>query len=110
MSTDTKLLAAQARIKVLRAWIIDSGMVAESDPINYDLAPHDDTTELDALIADAARLDALEFHLFQHQWNGVVWSASKTHWRLAGNYRHTMQHMVGETFREAIDAMKEATP
>lgn len=119
MSTDTKLLAVQARIKVLREALETLQSCTATDgaygravqkTITEALATPDDTAELDALIADARRLDALEFHLFEHQWNGVVGSDAQTYWRLAGNYRHTMQHMVGETFREAIDAMKEATP
>lgn len=53
---------------------------------------------------DAARIDAIERHLFSHRWNGVIDSGSRTCWDLVGSWRHVTKNMVGNTFREAIDA------
>jgi uncharacterized coiled-coil protein SlyX len=60
------------------------------------------------LEADAKRLDFVEGRLFGKSWNGVIDSGSRTDWRIASDYRHTTQKMVGHTFRDALDnAMKE---
>jgi hypothetical protein len=60
------------------------------------------------LEADAKRLEFVEVRLFGKSWNGVIDSGSRTDWRIASDYRHTTQKMVGHTFRDALDnAMKE---
>lgn len=65
MSTDTKLLAAQAANKRLRdaLEIYSSMSEAMSRPAREALSTPDDTTELDALIADAKRYRHLTAHL-----------------------------------------------
>ena len=60
--------------------------------------------KLEAAKSDAARLDWIEKALFRKSWNGVMGSGSKTNWRVLEGYRHVVQKMVGNTFREAIDA------
>ena len=60
--------------------------------------------EVRALRADAERLDLMAQQLFEHKWNGVIDSGSRTHWSLVGPYRHVVAKMEGKTFREAIDA------
>jgi len=58
--------------------------------------------------ADARRLEFVESRLFGKSWNGVIDSGSRTDWRIASDYRHITQKMVGHTFRDAIDnAMKD---
>jgi len=57
-----------------------------------------------ALRVDAERLDLMAQQLFEHKWNGVIDSSSRTHWSLVGPYRHVVAKMEGKTFREAIDA------
>ena len=61
-------------------------------------------SELESHKSDSTRLDWIEKELFQSHWNGVVDSGSKTHWRIAEYYRHTVAKMEGATFRKAIDA------
>ena len=62
---------------------------------------------LEACAKDAERIDAIEHLLFEHKWNGVIDSGSRTHWNLVGNWRHVVQGMEGKDFRTAIDAIKE---
>ena len=50
------------------------------------------------------RLNAIRFAMFQSQWNGVIDSGSRTHWRVTSDYRHFVQKMEGKGFGEAIDA------
>lgn len=59
---------------------------------------------------DAKRLEWIERKLFYRKWNGVIDSGSRFDWQVAGDFRHTTQHMVGEKFREAIDAALSTTP
>lgn len=59
---------------------------------------------IEAVQGDAERMDWMARHFFTHRWNGVIDSGSQTHWGVAGDFRHTAHHMVGNTFREAIDA------
>lgn len=66
------------------------------------------TKEVEALRADAERLDWIELALFGHSWNGVMGSGSKTNWRVWDGYRHVAAKMIGNTFREAIDAARAA--
>jgi hypothetical protein len=61
-------------------------------------------TQLAEAQKDAQRLDRIETALFARSWNGVIDSGSRYDWRIAGDFRHTTARMVGETFREAIDA------
>jgi len=61
------------------------------------------TTERDELRRDAKRLDLMAQQLFEHKWNGVIDSGSRTHWSLVGPYRHVVAKMEGKTFRKAID-------
>jgi myosin heavy subunit len=61
------------------------------------------TAERDELRRDAERLDLIA-QLFEHKWNGVIDSGSRTDWSLVGPYRHVVAKMEGKTFREAIDA------
>lgn len=60
--------------------------------------------QLEAARKDAERLDWVERKLFVKSWNGVIDSGSRTHWRIAGDYRHTTQEMAGHEFRAAVDA------
>ena len=64
--------------------------------------------ENEALRKDAERIDWMEAKLFDRRWNGVLGAGSNSEWSLAGPYRHIASHMVGDVFRDAIDAaMKE---
>jgi hypothetical protein len=46
--------------------------------------------------------------LFERKWNGVVGSGCSYQWSLVGNYRHTVQKMVGDSFHDAcVAAMGE---
>ena len=51
---------------------------------------------------DSELLDWLEAHLFERKWSGTIGQPSG--WYMAGPYRHTMQHMRGESLRAAIRA------
>ena len=62
------------------------------------------------LRADAERLEWIESKLFGHKWNGVIDSGSRVNWSIAADFRHTTQRMVGNTFRDAIDAARGTTP
>ncbi len=62
--------------------------------------------QIEALKADAERLDLLESTFFAKRWNGVIDSGSQTTWHIVPGYQHSMHRMVGHTFRAAIDAMK----
>ena len=53
---------------------------------------------------DAERLAWLERHLFEQKWNGVIDGGSRVDWHIRGDFRHTTRRMVGNTFRDAIDA------
>ena len=53
---------------------------------------------------DAERLAWLERHLFERKWNGVIDGGSRVDWYIRGDFRHTTRRMVGNTFRDAIDA------
>lgn len=53
---------------------------------------------------DAERLDWLASQLFGSRWNGVIDSGSQTHWGVAPDIRHKAHHMIGNTFRDALDA------
>ena len=59
---------------------------------------------------DADRLDWINGAFFQTHWNGVLGSGNRIYWRIAGDYRHTAAKMIGNTFREAIDAAIAAAP
>ena len=59
---------------------------------------------------DSERLAWVERRLFDKSWNGVIDGGSRTHWRIAGDIRHTTQKMVGHTFRDAVDAGMAALP
>jgi hypothetical protein len=61
-------------------------------------------TQLAEAQKDTQRLDRIEAALFARSWNGVIDSGSRYDWRIAADFRHTTQRMIGETFREAIDA------
>ncbi len=52
--------------------------------------------------SDGELLDWLEAHLFERKWSGTIGQPSG--WYMAGPYRHTMQHMRGESLRAAIRA------
>lgn len=54
-----------------------------------------------------ARLAWIERWLFEHKWNGVIDSGSRTYWYIAGNFRHITAKMVGDTFEAAIDAARK---
>lgn len=56
------------------------------------------------LAREEARLEWIERKLFEHKWNGVIDSGSRTDWYIRGDYRHTTQKIVGHEFRDAIDA------
>lgn len=58
-------------------------------------------------LKDAVRLDAIHRAMFQSEWNGVIDSGNKTHWRVTSDYRHFVQNMEGVDFRQAIDAAIE---
>lgn len=58
---------------------------------------------------DAERLDWIQRNLFGHKWNGVIDAGSRVHWQVWIGYRNVTQHMIGNTFREAIDAAMEAS-
>lgn len=51
---------------------------------------------------DTARLEWIETHLFVHSWSGAI--GSLWNWSIAGDWRHTVQKMRGNTVRDAIDA------
>jgi hypothetical protein len=59
--------------------------------------------ELEAAREDSERLGTIEA-LFERYWGGTLGTPSC--WRLIGPYRHTLQKMNGETFREAIDSVR----
>lgn len=59
---------------------------------------------IEALVRDAERIDFIQRYLFGHKWNGVIDSGSRTNWDIWSGYRHITTTMVGNTFREAIDA------
>ena len=61
---------------------------------------------IDALRADAERLEWIEKRLFVRKWNGVIDGGSRIQWSIAGDFRHTTQRMVGHTFRAAVDAAR----
>jgi len=63
-------------------------------------------TQIEALKADAKRLDLLESTFFAKRWNGVIDSGSRTTWCIVPGHQHSTHLMVGHTFRAAIDAMK----
>ena len=66
--------------------------------------------ENEALKKDAERLDWLCRKMFNHKWNGVIGKGWKVMWEVAGDFRHTQQHLVDDSgtepgdFRRAIDA------
>lgn len=63
--------------------------------------------EVERLREDAERLAWLE-KLFERKWDGTLgrpWRGVS--WYLAGPYRHVVQTMRGETFREAIDTARK---
>jgi len=62
------------------------------------------------LEAEAKRLDFVESRLFGKSWNGVLDGGSRTDWRIASDYRHITQKMVGHTFRDALDNAMEEQP
>ena len=66
-------------------------------------------TKIAALRADAERLEWIEKRLFVRKWNGVIDGGSRTHWSIAGDFRHTTQRIVGITFRAAIDEARGKT-
>ena len=66
--------------------------------------------EVEALRADAERLNWLDGAIFVHRWNGVIDSGSRVNWSVAGDYRHTCNNMVGNDFRAAIDAAMKGKP
>ena len=66
--------------------------------------------EVEALRADAGRLNWLDGAIFVHRWNGVIDSGSRVNWSVAGDYRHTCNNMVGNDFRAAIDAAMKGKP
>ncbi len=57
-------------------------------------------------LTDAERLDWLERHLFTRCWDGTI--GQPCYWQMAGPYRHTLQKMSGNSFREAIDNARAA--
>ncbi len=64
--------------------------------------------QIEALKADAERLDLLESTFFAKRWNGVLDSGSRTTWCIVPGYQHSTHSMVGHTFRAAIDAMRKS--
>lgn len=72
---------------------------------DYDIPPEEEIMHLRAkLEADAERLEWLERWIFERKWDGTIGRPSD--WYVAGNYRHIVQRMKGETFRDAIDAAR----
>lgn len=55
------------------------------------------------------RLQWLANHLFERKWNAVVGTCHKFNWFVRGDFRHTTQRMIGDTFAEAIDTAKVGT-
>lgn len=55
--------------------------------------------------ADTERLDWLHGALFDKHWDGTI--GRPCTWRMCGPYRHVLVKMVGNTFREAIDAARK---
>ena len=95
----------------------DSARIAREMHVDYRSASLDDVirrvdecmalrSEVQALKADAERLDLLESTFFAKRWNGVIDSGSRTTWYIVPGYQHSTNQMVGHTFRAAIDAMK----
>ena len=66
------------------------------------------TAECGRLRADAERLDWLDGNLLTGHWNGVVDSGSSKYWLMRGDWRHQIQNMRGNTFREALDAARKS--
>lgn len=100
MSTDTKLLAAQARIKVLREALADLHYTVYRDDATGDsagdaLRETDDTAELDALVKDAEWNKAIR--------NSVDRLLAEAGYSPDSSSRHQLSMM-------RFDAMKEATP
>lgn len=72
--------------------------------------------EIEALRADAERLDWVRENLFAHRWNGVVGKGWRMQWQVAPDFRHTQLklsddsgNMAGD-FRRAIDAAMNDAP
>jgi hypothetical protein len=72
------------------------------------------TSEVEALRADAERLDWLQNNLFTHHWNGVVGSGCSVQWRVAPDYRFKSRTLTDSSgimagdFRRAIDTARAA--
>ena len=82
----------------------------------YELEIHSLTNDIEhkretiaELRKDSDRIMWLCDSLFESMWNGVIDKGSKTHWRIAGDYRHTVAKMEGFYFRAAIDKAMEET-
>ena len=60
-------------------------------------------SEVASFRADAERLEWIEKRLFVRKWNGVIDGGSRIQWSIAGDFRHTTQRMIGNTFRAAVD-------
>ena len=58
-----------------------------------------------ALRKDAERLDWIERNLIEGKWDGTIGRPKS--WRMIGPYRHVLQTLRGNTFREALDAAME---
>jgi len=97
----------------------DSARIAREMHTDYRSASLDDVirrvdecmalrSEVQALKADAERLDLLESTFFAKRWNGVLDSGSRTTWCIVPGYQHSTHSMVGHTFRAAIDALAAA--
>ena len=64
--------------------------------------------EVEALRADAERLDWVERMFFERKWDGTI--GRECDWYLVGSYRHVANRMKGNSFREAIDAARKEKP
>jgi hypothetical protein len=117
MTTATKLLAAQARIKVLRYALEQmvasaAGMHCGLKCADDALATPDDTAELDALVKDAERLNHLESHC---EWHIGIHDEEVGDIELQSvdgscNDREYNTRGTGKTLRAAIDAAMKEPP
>lgn len=63
--------------------------------------------DLEEVRKDAERLEWVSVNLMSSKWNGIVDSGSKTQWFIRGDYRYTMQQLIGHDLRSAIDAARQ---
>jgi len=113
--TANEAIQYQKSIRDLQAKIVEQSVEIErlkTVPMKYrrmafNAQLQEENTQQAALIErcekDVARINWLET-LFVKSWNGAIDSGSVTYWRLADDFRHRLQNMNGETFRDAIDA------